>query len=147
MYGGPTAHRGGWFSWFLSWTGPRRANIIARLRSSHSLLRLMFHNQGNWTEVVADAAALPERTAHNLSRMQRPRLLTVHSGHRIRLTSTRSRTPMPNSNRACAKPQPGLSRHSKVRSPTPSKPLRQTNAPTTSAPQDMVQTDRKLRSL
>ncbi len=47
-----------------------------------------------------------------------------------------SRMPMPSSNPACAKQPPGPSRPSRTQSPTPSKHSRQTNALTTSGPQD-----------
>ena len=62
----------------------------------------------------------------------------------IRRISIRSRTLMPNSNRTCARPLPGQSTPSKPRSPTPYEPSRQTNAPTTSTPQDTVQLDQNL---
>ncbi|MGY4502214.1 hypothetical protein ACVWYH_006171 [Bradyrhizobium sp. GM24.11] len=51
---------------------------------------------------------------------------------------------LPNSNRACAKPPPGPSTPSKSQSPTPTEHSHLMNAPTTSWPQDIVQSDRNL---
>jgi len=74
----------------------------------------------------------------------RPAALAFCCCHPIRPISIRSRTPLPNSNRACAKQPPGPSMPSKAQSLTPTEHSTLTNAQTTSGPLDTVQLDRNL---